>query len=369
MTDWAYAADEEWLLAEPKGSRGKRMTETQLYETVEQWFSGFQIDTEALIAALWEGDFFEAFQLLGTAALGLLGNPVTLVRSVLFSFLLLGIGGAVLKILDETMRDGHVKLIGGWIIRLMTAAQLLTLFYEAMSMCRELLNTIVTFGNFFVPVFSVTLATVSGTGTSAGYIALLSLIIYITERVLLKLLLPLVEVHFLLVIMAGFWQKERLERILKLLEKVLSLVCKGILGAVTGMGFLQSLLLPYADALKIGAVQKAAEMIPGVGAISGTAWDFITGSAVLLKNTIGVLGVLALALTAAWPLFRLLVLQLALKLSAALMGLMGAGELCFSVDQGGVSVEYLLKLAGLAVVLFLVWVVLAVCTTNQRMMF
>ncbi|MCD7805750.1 MAG: stage III sporulation protein AE, partial [Lachnospiraceae bacterium] len=239
------------------------MTQTQLYETASQWFSGFQIDTEALIDALWAGEFEQVFRLLWTAALGLLGNPVTMIRSVLLSFLMLGIGGAVLKILDEVMKDAQVRQIGGRIIRLLTAAQLLTLFYEAMSMSRKLLDTIVTFGNFFVPVFSVTLTTVSGTGTSTAYIALLSLIIYLTQRVVAGLLLPLVEVHFLLVIMAGFWQKERLERILKLLEKTLRFLCKGILGAVTGMGFLQSLLLPYADALKIGAVQKAAELIPG----------------------------------------------------------------------------------------------------------
>lgn len=345
------------------------MTESDLYETAAQWFSGLSVDTDALIQALAAGEMSEAFRLLAAAVLNTLGSPFAFFRSVLFSFLLLGIGGAVLKILDETLKEGQAGVIGGFIVRLLLAGQLMVLYEEALDMSRELLNSIVSFGSFFVPVFSVVLTTVSGTGTAAGYISLLSLVIYITERLLLNILLPVLEAHFLLVILAGFWQKERLERLLKLMEKGFGFICKGLLGAVTGLGFLQSLVLPYADALKVGAMQKAAQIIPGVGGIAGSTWDLITGSAVLLKNTIGVLGVAALALAAAYPLCRLLVLQFSLKMAAALMSLLGAGEFGWSVEESGTCVEYLMKVAGLSLVLFLVWVILAVCTTNLRLMF
>ncbi len=344
------------------------MTETELYESAAKWFSGFELDTDALFQALSAGEMSEALRLLSAAVLDSFGSPFAFFKSVLVSFLLLGIGGAVLKILDETLKEGQAGLIGGFIVRLLLAGQLVVLFEEALSMSRELLNTIVTFGSFFVPVFSVVLTSVSGTGTSAGYIALLSLVVYITERLLLQILLPLLEVHFLLVILAGFWQKERLERILKLMEKAFRFVCKGLLGAVTGLGFLQSLVLPYADALKIGTLKKAAQMVPGVGTITGSTWDLLTGSAVLLKNTVGVLGVAALLLAAAYPLCRLLLLQVSLRLSAAFMSLLGAGEYGWSVEESGTSVEYLMKVSGLAILLFLVWVILAVCTTNLRLM-
>ncbi|MCD7751362.1 MAG: stage III sporulation protein AE [Lachnospiraceae bacterium] len=345
------------------------MTESDLYESAAQWFSGFSMDTDALTQALKAGEMSEAFRLLAAAVLHTLGSPFVFLKSVLLSFLLLGIGAAVLKILDETLKEGQAGLIGGYIVRLLLAGQLMILFEEALDMSRELINTMVSFGSFFVPVFSVVLTTVSGTGTAAGYISLLSLVIYIAERLLLQILLPLLEVHFLLVILAGFWQKERLERILKLMEKGFGFICKALLGGVTGLGFLQSLVLPYADALKMGTVQKAAQMIPGVGSIAGSTWDLLTGSAVLLKNTIGVLGVAALALAAAYPLCRLFVFQLSLRLSAALMSLLGAGELGWSVEESGTSVEYLMKVSGLAMLLFLVWVILAVCTTNLRLMY
>ncbi len=345
------------------------MTETELYETTVQWFAGFQLDTDAFMEALMAGEMLEALRLLAMAFSAMLGSPLAFFKSVLLTFLLLGISGTVLKILDETLKEGHAGLIGGYIVRLLVAGQLMVLYEEALSMSRELMNTAVTFGSFFTPVFSVVLTTVSGTGTAAGYIALFSLVIYITERLLLHILLPFIEVHFLLVVLAGFWQKERLERILKLMEKAFALICKGLLGAVTGLGFLQSLVLPYADALKMGTVQRAAQMIPGVGNIAGSTWDLITGSAVLLKNTVGVLGVAALALAAAYPLSRLLVFQLSLRLSAALMSLMGAGELGWCVEESGTSVEYLMKVSGLAILLFLVWMILAVCTTNLRLMY
>ncbi len=345
------------------------MTGTDLYESASQWFSGLSVDTDALMQALAAGEMSEVFRLLAAALLDTLGSPFAFFKSVLVSFLLLGIGGAVLKILDETLKEGQAGVIGSFIVRLLTAGQLAVLFEEALAMSRELLNTIVSFGGFFVPVFSVVLTTVSGTGTATGYIALLSLVIYITERLLANVLLPLLEVRFLLVILAGFWLKERLERILKLMEKGFAFVCKALLGAVTGLGFLQSLVLPYADALKMGTIQKAAQMIPGVGSIAGSTWDLLTGSAVLLKNTIGVLGVAALLLAAAYPLCRLLVLQVSLKVAAALMSLLGAGELGWSVEESGSCVEGLVKVAGLSMLLFLVWVVLAVCTTNLRLMY
>ncbi len=78
------------------------MTETELYETAAQWFSGLSVNTDALMEALAAGEIMEVLRLFAAAVPDILGSPFAFFKSVLLTFLLLGIGGAVLKILDET---------------------------------------------------------------------------------------------------------------------------------------------------------------------------------------------------------------------------------------------------------------------------
>ena len=56
---------------------------------------------------------------------------------------------------------------------------------------------------------------------------------------------------------------------------------------------IQGLILPAVDGLKNTAVSRTVSAIPGIGNLFGSVTDTVLGSAVLLKNAVGVCGMIA----------------------------------------------------------------------------
>lgn len=331
-------------------------------------FQGFQIDGAGLVQAIQDGQIGEAVSIFAEAVWKTVEQPAEYLKEYLVSLVLLGIGAVLLKQLGLFFKDSQVQKIGFWIVYLILASQLLTLYYNGESVAQECLSRLISFGNVFVPVFSAVLTFASGSVTGAGYIASLLLVIYLIEQFLLTVMVPLVEGYMLLSLLGALWQKDRVEKLMELMEKGIALGFKGMFLATTGLGVLQSMILPYVDHAKVGAVKKIVDIIPGVGGLAGTTLEVITGSAVLLKNGIGVIGILLLVLVAAAPLLKIGVLCLVMKLAGVVYGLFGEKQMTWCADKLGQAEGYLWKITVAGTALFFLWIVLAVYTTNQRLM-
>lgn len=331
-------------------------------------FQGFQIDGAGLVEAVRLGDIGQAISVFWNAVLETLGRPVGYLKEYLIALVVLGIGACILKQLGLFFKDSQVQKIGFWIVYLILASQLLSLYYNGETVAKECLTHLISFGNVFVPVFSVVLTVASGSITGAGYIATLLFIIYIIEQFLMVIMLPMVEGYMLLSLLGALWQKDRVEKLMELFEKGFVWGFKGMFAAITGIGVLQSMILPYVDHTKTGALKKIIDLIPGVGGVAGSTLEMISGSAVLLKNGIGVIGVILLLLVAAVPLIKIAMICLVMKVAAVAYGLFGEKQMTWCADKLGMAEGYLWKITGCGTLLFLLWIVLAVYTTNQRLM-
>lgn len=344
------------------------MEKLNINQLSEQLFQGFLIDKEGLIQAVSEGKIDKALELLWDAVVQSFGQPLGYLKEYLVTFIILGIGAVLLKQLGLFFKESQVQKISFWIVYLILARQLVTLYYNGETVAQECLGSLIEFGNVFIPVFSIALTVAAGSITGAGYIATLMFIIYVIERFLLIIMVPLMEGYMLLSLLGVLWQKERVEKLMELIEKGISFGFKCMFTAITGISVLQSMLLPYVDHTKSGAVKKIVELIPGVGNVAGSTMEMISGSAVLLKNGIGVIGVCLLVLCASVPLLKIGLICVVMKISSVVYSLLGEKQMTWCADKLSVAEGYLWKISFAGTMLFLLWIVLAVYTTNQRLM-
>lgn len=345
------------------------MENMNLGQLTENLFQGFMVDSDALIEAVSSGNILKAMEILKDAVLDTLGRPMEYMKEYFIALFAIGIGAALLKQLGLFFKDSQVQKIGFWIVYLILARYLLTLYYNGEMVAKECLGNLIDFGHIFIPVFSVVLTMASGSITGAGYIATLTLIIYVVEQFLMVIMIPLVEGYMLLGLLGALWQKDRVEKLMELFEKGIALGFKGMFVAISGLGVLQSMILPYVDHAKVGTAKKVIEMIPGVGSLAGNTMEMLGGSAVLLKNGVGVIGMLLLLLVAAVPLIKIGLVYLVMKLAGVIYGLFGEKQMTWCADKMGQAGSYMFKITGAGVMLFLLWIVLAVYTTNQKVMF
>lgn len=343
------------------------MENMELGQLAEELFQGFQIDKSDIVRALQEGDFGEAVSIWLEAVFKTIGQPVEYIKEYLTVFILLGIGAAMIKQLSLFFKDSQIQKVGFWMIYLMLAGQLLGLYYNGESIARECLEKLIDFGNIFVPIFAGVLTLAAGSMTGAGYITTLLGIIYLIEQFLINVMVPLTEGYMLLSLLGALWQKDRVEKLMELMEKGLTLGFKAILLSTTGLGVLQSMILPFVDRAKMGVVKKVVNILPGVGGLGEITLELINGSAVLLKNGIGVIGILLLLLLAAAPLWKLGMICLIMKLASVVYGLFDDRQMAWCADKLSLAEGYLWKITASGILLFLLWIVLAVYTTNQRL--
>ena len=345
------------------------MENMSLEQLTENLFQGFTIDSDALIQAVSSGNVLGAIGILQDAVLETLGRPIDYLKEYFFALLAVGIGAAMIKQLGLFFKDSQVQKISFWIVYLILSKHLLTLYYNGETVAKECLGTFIDFGHVFIPVFSVVLTLASGSMTGVGYIATLTFIIYVIEQFLLVMMIPLVEGYMLLGLLGALWQKDRVEKLMDFLEKGISLGFKGMFAAITGLGILQSMILPYVDYSKVGVAKKVIEMIPGVGSLAGGTMELLGGSAVLLKNGVGVIGMLLLLLASAIPLIKIGLIYVVMKLAAVIYGLFGEKQMTWCADKLGQAEGYMLKITGAGLMMFLLWIVLAVYTTNQKVIY
>lgn len=343
------------------------MTEMNLEQLAGNLFQGFRIDADAWIQAVKQGDIADLLSMTGEALRDSIGHPFSYVKEYVVAFLILGIGAALLKQVTLFFQDAKVQQLGFWIIYLITAKQFITLYYNGEQVASLCLERLVMFGNVFVPVFSAVLTFSAGSVTGAGYIAVLLFVIYLVEQFLAVILLPMAEAYMLLALLGTLWQKERVEKMMELFGKGISLGFRGIFLACGGIGMLQSMLLPYIDYSKAGAIKKVLEKIPALGGITSTSIEFAAGAVVLLKNGLGVLGVLLLLLVVFTPLLKISLLCVLLKTVSALYALFGEKKMMWCADKVCAAQTYVWKITFAATALFLIWILLAVYTTNQRL--
>ena len=148
---------------------------------------------------------------------------------------------------------------------------------------------------------------------------LVLLLIYLVELVILNFLIPFVQVYIVVKVMNNLSEEDYLSKFAELCETVIAWTLKTLLAGVTGVNIIQGLLSPAIDSLKRSVVGRSAEAIPVVGDAIGGVTEVMLGTAVLIKNGIGVAGALVCIGICLVPMIQMAVVTLLYKLIAAMI--------------------------------------------------
>ncbi len=321
---------------------------------MKELFPEFSVDFGAFFSRIIQGQAGEAFRTLTGELMEGIGAEIGALRSLFLMLLLIGILSAVFSVVMQTFQNHQIADIAHFVAYLLTLYVVLRTFSQAAETAELLLKRILVFVRLFVPTFMLALGLSAGTLTAAGCYQLILLLIYGVEQLLMSLGLPLVNIYMMLVVMNGIWEEERLGALVELIQKGILSGLKFLLTCITGIGFLQSMVTPVLERLRIGTVSRALSAIPGLGGLAEGTAQLLLGSAVLMKNALGVAGILFLTALCIVPLLKLLAWGGILKLCAGLMGLTADKRLTGCVSRSGDAFLLLLRLVYTAGACFLI---------------
>ena len=131
-----------------------------------------------------------------------------------------------------------------------------------------------------------------------------------------------------------------------------------------GLNGIKSLILPLSDSLKMSVLFKAVSMIPGIGNSAQTVSKTIVGSAVLVKNSIGVAAVIVIAVIIGIPLLKLVVMAFLYQLLGAVLEPVADSRIVKAVLVLSGSLENIIYMIAVTVVLMCLTMAIICFATN-----
>ena len=326
----------------------------ELDRGMEELFPQFHIDLEESLQMIMEGKIGEAGrELLGQVA-EILKGELSNFRKVFLYILILGVMSSLFSGFSDLFAGQQIAQAGFYFLYLFLSAILVRVFWVMSQTAQATISEIVLFVKLFIPTYFTAVGTAQGTVTAVCYYQLMLVIAYLVESFLSGVLLPFVYSYVLLAILNGIWAEEKLSLLLDFLKKVIGAALKISMGAVTGFSLVQSVVVPVADRLKISVLRKAAASIPGIGGVAEGVTELVLGSAVLIKNSMGVLFLLLLAVSALIPLIKLLLIAGTVKLGAAIAGIVSDKRISGCTDRVGEGCFLLFRCVSTALLLFMI---------------
>lgn len=337
----------------------------ELEAGMQTLFPEYDISLPTLLEEVLAGDILGAMAHFLEGIISGMAISATGMKNIFVWLLVLGVVAALMTHFIEIFDKHQVADLGFYFIYLLMTAVLLKCFSGIMTTAADTIENIVLFVKLLVPTYLLSVGLATGTTTVSAYYQLLLLLIYGAEKILVGVVIPLVYSQCLLSLINGIWVEEKLNLLINLLEKATGWMLKAAIGIVTGISIFQAVVTPVIDSVKASSLQKVISAIPGVGNAADGVVELVIGSAVVIKNSIGIVLLILLLVLCAAPLLQIFSVAILLKGAAALMGLVSNKRITACVDRTGDACMLLFRTAGTAMFLFLITLSIVATATNR----
>lgn len=290
-------------------------------------------------------------------------------RSVLIQILLLAIAFSILLQMTPATQKGYIANVGFLGVYLLLMLLLLRLFLLMTGIVENYLNKLVDFMQMLQPVFCMSMVFSTGSMSAGVYYEMLLLIIYLVDIIFAKVLLPVVQIYMVLQLVNHMMEEARFARIATLLENSVHGCVKILTTAMMGLNIVQGILAPGIDGLKRSTFAGAVRIVPGFGQIMNSTTEILAGSAMLIKNSVGVAAMLILVAISFLPLIKLAVFTFLYQGCAALLEPVSDKRICAATAALGKSASLYLKLMFYALLLFFLTIAIICTITTVSMAF
>lgn len=285
-------------------------------------------------------------------------------KSILY-LILLAIASAVFIGFSDIFQTRQVSQISFYMIYLLVMGICLASFQAASEWMANGVHTLTGFMKVLYPVYFAAVTVAKGSISSLAFYHLAIILIVVIEELLLHLIVPGIHMYVIIRVMNSLQSEDYLSKFAELLDTAIGWGLKTLMGGMIGLNVIQGMLGPAIDTVKRSAVTRGMEMVPGVGdLLRGTA-EVALGTAVLIKNSIGIVGMFLCLVLCLAPLLQLAVITLGYKLAAALVQPVSDKRIIECISGVGEGCKMLMNCIFVTGILFLVTVAIVSYTTGM----
>ena len=302
--------------------------------------------------------------------INLLGKEVKTGIKSLVSILIIIVIHSILKSISENLQNDNVSKMIYYVQYIAIVTVIMNNFSNVITMVKETATNLVGFMNSLVPILvSLMLYTGSITTSSILEPAILFMINFI-GNIIQSFLIPAVLIAATLSIVSKIGDKVQIDKISKTFNSGIIWILGVILTTFVGVISLEGTLSSSIDGI-IAKTAKAivSSSIPIVGKILGDAVDTVLGCGIILKNAIGVIGVVIIIGICIMPIIKIAILTISYKILASISEPIADTKIIKLLEQIGDIFKVLLAILCSISVMVIVGTTLVIKISNSGMMY
>lgn len=336
----------------------------EIEDSLTQMFPQEKITFGEVVSSLISGDMEETIRMFLRFLADQVSYEFDYNRKNLVYVLLVALTAAVFSSFAGAFKSRQISDISFYVMYMLLITLCLTAFRTSAEGLEERLGSLVDFMRVLCPSYFLAVAFASGSVTSLFFYNVILFLIYIVELVIVRFLLPVVNIYIMIRVLGNLTGEDFLSEFADLIKKVVSWILKTLLVCVISVNVVQGLLAPAIDAVKRSALTRTAEALPWVGNAVGGVAEVVLGTAVLIKNGIGMAGAVISVAICAVPIFQMLIMALMYKLAAALVQPVSDKRITTCISGVSEGYEIMVKVIFTSGLLFMITIAIVAVSTS-----
>ena len=277
---------------------------------------------------------------------------------------------SILKAISESLENESISKLIYYVQYILIVTIIMSSFSGIVKLVQDTTNNLVGFMNLLVPLLIALMLYTGSIATSGVLEPIILFMINFIGNIIQTIIIPGVLIFAGLVVISKISNNFQIGKLSKFFQSSIIWFLGIVLTIFVGVVSLEGTLSSSVDGITAKTTKAVVSTaIPVVGKILGDAVDTVLGCGIILKNAVGLIGVIVVIAICIAPILKLAILTITYKLLAGICEPIADKNIVSLIEQVGDIFKIFLAILTTISVLLIIGTALVVKISNTGMMY
>ena len=326
------------------------------------------LDYDELLSSAMNGNINNSS--LAKGIINIIGKETLGSIRTIASIIIVIIIHSILKSISDGLENKEISKICYYVQYILIVTLIMSNFADIISMVKTSVENLVSFSNTLIPIL-ITLVLTTGNIVSANLLQpILLFIITFIGNFIINIIIPVLLASTALGIVSKISDYIQLDKLSKFFKSSIVWVLGVVLTLFVSLVSVEGSLSSSVDGVTAKTAKAAvSSFIPVVGKILGDAVDTVIGCTSILKNAVGIVGVIVILGICITPIIKLLLLMTTYYIGSAICQPIADEKIVKLLEQMGDTFKVLLAILCSISVMLIIGTTLVMKISNSGLMY
>lgn len=277
---------------------------------------------------------------------------------------------SILKSISDSLENKSISQITYYVQYILIVTLIMSNFADIINLAKTTIQNLVGFSYSLLPILLTLMMTTGSIASASAVQPVLLFLITFIGNIITTFLLPLILIGTALSIVSKVSDKVQIDKLAKYFKTSVVWILGIVLTIFVGVLSLEGSLTSSVDGITAKTAKAAvSNFIPVVGKILGDAVDTVIGCSNILKNAVGVVGVIVVIGICMLPIIKLAILTITYYIAGALCQPIADDKIVSLLSGMGDTFKVLLAMLISVSVMLIIGITLVIKISNSGLMY